>query len=188
MVGAILVQRTTWANAARALLELRKLAMLEPATLAAADPGLLSQLIRSAGFFRTKGGRVRGLAAFVRDAGGVEALAGWPTPKLRAALLELDGVGAETADSILLYAFDRPAVVVDEYLRRLIRRLRSPAAGMPDDELRHSVFAEIDDVTRLNEFHALIVEHGKRHCASRPRCAGCPLRRRCNAGTVSSLT
>jgi endonuclease-3 related protein len=98
---------------------------------------------------------------------------------LREALLALDGVGPETADSILLYAFDRPAVVVDEYLRRLVRRLRAPSAGMADDDLRESIFAEIGDTARLNELHALIVEHGKRHCASRPRCAGCLLRQAC---------
>ena len=185
MVGAILVQRTAWSNAARALLELRKLGMLEPARLAAADPDLLSQLIRGAGFFRAKAGRIRGLAAFVQDAGGMGALAEWPTTELREALLDLDGVGAETADSILLYAFGRPAVVVDEYLRRLVRRLQPLSASVRDDDLRLSIFAEIDDATRLNEFHALVVEHGKRHCGSRPRCGGCLLRRRCTVGASS---
>ena len=179
MVGAILVQRTAWRNAVLAIEQLRKLDLLEPAPLAAADPGVLAQLIRSAGFFRAKARRVRGLAAFVLRSGGTDSLGEWPTARLRSTLLELDGVGPETADSILLYAFDRPVVVVDEYLRRLVRRLRSPSAIDSDDDLREAIFAQIDDASRLNEFHALIVEHGKRHCSSRPRCSGCPLSRRC---------
>ncbi len=187
MVGAILVQRTTWRNAARAIEELRERALLDPVTLAAADPGDLAQLIRSAGFLRTKAKRVVGLAVFVRDSGGISALSAWPTTRLRAALLDLSGVGPETADSILLYAFERPVVVIDEYLRRLVRRLRSSSGDIADDVLRESIFAEIDDVPRLNELHALIVEHGKRHCASRPRCGGCLLRQRCSVGAGSAL-
>jgi endonuclease-3 related protein len=182
MVGAVLVQRTTWTNAARALDQLRKLALLDPRSLAAAEPEVVSGLIRSAGFFRMKARRVRGLAAFVRDSGGVSALGEWPTARLRAALLDLEGVGPETADSMLLYAFERPVAVIDEYLRRLVRRLRAPSSHMPDDDLRESIVAEIDDVPRLNELHALIVEHGKRHCRSRPRCGECLLRLRCSVG------
>lgn len=179
MVGAILVQRTAWRNAARAIEELRERALLDPVTLAATDRDALAQLIRSAGFFRTKASRVLGLAAFVRDSGGISALSGWSTSRLRASLLDLDGVGPETADSILLYAFDRPVVVIDGYLRRLVRRLRSASTDMADDDLRDSIFAEIDDAPRLNELHALVVEHGKRHCASRPRCGSCLLAQGC---------
>jgi len=186
MLGAILVQRTAWRNAALALAELRKHALLGPEALAATNPDVVVELVRSAGFFRSKAARVRGLAAFVRDSGGIVALREWPTERLRETLLDLNGVGPETADAMLLYAFERPVVVIDEYLRRLVRRLRSPAVNMADEDLRESIFAAIDDVSRLNEFHALIVEHGKRHCASRPRCAGCPVRQQCGVGTSSS--
>jgi len=177
MIGAILVQRTAWGNAARAIEELRKRALLEPTALAASNPEVLEQWIRSAGFFRAKARRLRELAAFTAGVGGTDALATWPTDRLRAALLELEGVGPETADSILLYAFDRPVVVVDEYLRRLVGRLGSTSPVLDDDDLRESIFAEIDEASRLNEFHALVVEHGKRHCGSRPRCSGCLLAR-----------
>jgi endonuclease-3 related protein len=129
-----------------------------------------------------KASRLRQLAAFVADSGGVSALDQWPTLRLRAALLELNGVGPETADTILLYGFNRPVGVIDEYLRRLIRRLATPAGSLADESLREAIFAEIDDAPRLNEFHALIVEHGKRHCASMPRCASCLLLLRCGYG------
>ena len=182
MLGAILVQRTAWRNAARAIDELRQQALLDPASLAAADPEIVARLIRSAGFFRAKSARLCVLAAFVLRSGGVAALDGWDTSRLRACLLELNGVGPETADAMLLYAFARPVVVVDEYLRRLLGRLGPPFAGLGDDGLRRAVLVAIGDAPRLREFHALVVEHGKGHCTTRPRCGDCPLRRGCQLG------
>jgi endonuclease-3 related protein len=157
MVGSLLVQRTTWRNAALALAELRQSNLLRPAALATIDADALAPLIRRAGFFRVKAGRLRRLSAFVEAAGGIP-------------------------DSILLYAFNRPVVVIDEYLRRLVRRLAATTDYMADDLLRDAIFAEVDDTPRLNEFHALVVEHGKRFCASRPRCDACSLKPRCGHG------
>lgn len=182
MLGSILVQRTAWRNAALAIAQLRSYALLEPAALAAADPSMLAALIRSAGFFRAKSRRLRGLAAFVLRSGGVARLAGWETSRLRACLLALDGVGPETADAMLLYAFGRPVVVVDEYLRRLLRRLGASFDGLDDDGLRRAVRADVDDAPRLKELHALVVEHGKGYCTTRPRCGACPLRQDCAFG------
>lgn len=178
MVGSVLVQRTSWKNAALAVGRLRERDLLEPATLASAKPDILEDLVRCAGFFRTKASRLRGLGAFVAESGGVSALATWRTARLRDSLLELDGIGPETADTILLYAFNRPAVVIDEYLRRLVGRL-DPSADGDDESLRHAIGKAIPDASDLNEFHALVIEHGKRHCSSRPRCAPCPLRQQC---------
>ena len=178
MVGSLLVQRTSWKNAALAVDRLRERNLLEPTTLASAEPEILEDLVRCAGFFRTKASRLRRLAAFVAGSGGVSALATWRTARLRDSLLELHGVGPETADTILLYAFNRPAVVVDEYLRRLVCRL-DPSANGDDEALRQAIGEAIPDARNLNEFHALVIEHGKRHCSSRPRCAPCPLRPQC---------
>jgi endonuclease-3 related protein len=182
MLGSILVQRTAWRNAEVAIAALRERALLRPAALAAIEPLTLAPLIRSAGFFRTKASRLRGLAEFVVESGGVQVLAGWPTSHLRGTLLRLDGIGPETADAILLYAFDRPVVVIDAYLRRLVGRLHPTGTAFPDDRLREAVMAEINDAASLNEFHALVVEHGKRLCATRPNCAECRLRQRCQFG------
>jgi len=188
MVGAVLVQRTAWRNAALALAQLRETDLLVPASLAVAELGVIEQLIRSAGFFRMKAGRLSQLARFVVHCGGVEKLAEWSTPHLRSVLLELDGIGPETADTILLYAFDRPVVVIDQYLRRLLRRLTAFEAVITDDSLRESIIAEVDDSIRLNELHALVVEHGKRICGSKPCCGSCRLRRHCAVGRESSDT
>lgn len=186
MLGSILVQRTAWRNAELAIAALRKHALLQPAALAAVEPVTLAPLIRSAGFFRAKASRLRGLAKFVVEAGEMQKLAQWPTSRLRGALLDLDGIGPETADAILLYAFDRPAVVIDAYLRRLVGRLHPAGEMLSDEALRETITAEISDAPTLNEFHALVVEHGKRHCSIRPRCATCRLRLRCRFGQTES--
>ena len=178
MLGAVLVQRTTWANAARAIENLREAGRLDETSLATTPLPVLETLLRPAGFYRLKARRISALLEFVRQAGGVTALRMLTTPKLRDDLLHIDGIGPETADAILLYGFERPVFVVDAYARRLLGRLsgsRAPA----DDHLRTQVCGQSRPVSWLNELHALIVEHGKRHCQIRPRCTGCCLTRFC---------
>jgi endonuclease III related protein len=182
MAGALLVQRTAWRNAESALTALRDRELLSPEQLAVADTRQIESSIRSAGFFRSKARRLQGLAGFIVGAGGIERLDAKPTPELRQLLLALDGVGEETASAILLYAFDRPVVVIDAYLRRLIQRLSAAGKPPPDDAIAAWVVAEIDDVPRLNELHALVVEHGKQVCAKLPRCRHCAVRDVCRWG------
>lgn len=178
MVGAVLVQRTSWHNAELAVGALRDEGLLQPELLARADEPELCALIRSAGFYRAKARRLVGLARFVERAGGLSALARIETPALRQQLLELDGIGPETADAILLYCFDRPVCVVDAYLRRWFGRM-SGQTDIADDELRRRITAQLREASELNEFHALIVEHGKRYCTARPRCDACGFRQQC---------
>ena len=146
----------------------------------------IERQIRPAGFYRTKASRLKALARFLVDRGGVRALEALPTDALRQALLSLEGIGPETADAICLYAFERPVVVIDAYLRRLCSRILGASKAPSDDQVRASVATAITATSDLNEFHALVVAHGKTICAARPRCADCVLRRCCRTGAAES--
>ena len=185
MVGAILVQQTTWAAAARAIDALRERDLLSSRALATARTATIEQLIRPAGFYRTKARRLRKLASFVNDAGGHAGLRVESSATLRAKLLGLEGVGEETADAMLLYAFGRAAVVVDAYTRRWYGRM----TGSPqtDGRLRALILAEIDTAQDLNELHALIVEHGKRYCRKVPACQPCFFKAQCGYAQADGL-
>ncbi len=179
MVGAILTQRTNWANARKAIANLREAGALEPRVLASLELERLRELVRPAGYFRQKSARLARLANWLvqRGEGTVEALAAVPTARLREELLALRGIGPETADSILLYALERPVFVVDAYTMRVVVRhgLLDPGAGYY--ELRELFTASLPrHVALYKDFHAQLVELGKRFCRSRPRCEGCPAR------------
>ncbi len=176
VIGAVLTQNTRWGNVERAIDNLRAADCLTLESLLALPEADLAQLIRPSGYFNIKARRLGSLLRFVAESGGIDALAGWETERLREALLAVHGIGPETADDILLYAFDRPVFVVDAYTRRLFGRLQWAEAGAAYEHLRRRVEAELgSDAAVLNELHALIVEHGKRYCRPRPLCAECPL-------------
>jgi endonuclease-3 related protein len=181
IAGALLVQRTTWRSAEKALAALQGRRMLDPVTLAAARAADIESCIRVAGFYRSKAARLKKLSQFVVDCGGTDALADEGTDRLRERLLRLDGIGAETADAILLYAFARPVLVIDAYLRRFAQRLAGVGAAIADDEIAAWILAEIDSVPKLNELHALVVAHGKSHCRKQPRCDDCGVRALCRS-------
>ncbi len=179
-VGAILTQNTNWRNVERAIAALREGGLLEAHALREADEAQLQALIRPAGFFRQKAHRLRVLAGFWLDSGGAEALAARPLAPLRRELLALHGIGPETADSILLYALEKPVFVVDAYTRRIFSRLGLCAPDAGYDALQRMFMQALPaDAPLFNEYHALIVELAKRHCRVRPRCEGCPLAERC---------
>ena len=183
MAGALLTQRTTWRNAERAIASLRREGVLSPEALASVPVARLEALVRMAGTFRTKAVRLRALARWYVDAGGRDALAARSTASLRSALLALPGIGPETADDILVYAFTRPVFVVDAYARRILSRYGWAQGDEPYEQLSDTAARAIGpDATLLGEFHALLVEHGKRHCRSTPRCTGCPLAAECWTG------
>lgn len=185
IVGAVLVQRTTWNNAERAIAALKAGRCLDLDSLAAAPVADVEDMIRSAGFFRVKAKRLKSLVASLATAGGLETLAAMDTARLRSYLLGIDGIGAETADSILLYAFDRPTAVIDAYLRRIWTRLEGssrPKSAGYDRALKNQIESALASPGEFNELHALLVEHGKRHCRSKPRCGGCALAFACRTG------
>lgn len=181
MLGAILTQNTAWTNVELALAQLRARIPLRPeAVLALAEPAL-AELIRPSGYYNVKAGRLRSFCMALIEAGGEPALAALPTAQLRQWLLAINGVGPETADDILLYAFERPVFVVDAYTRRLFRRLGLIAGDEGYERIRQQVELALGpDAPSFNEFHALIVRHAKDLCRARqPACALCLLSRGC---------
>ena len=183
IVGAILTQNTAWVNVEKAIANLRAAHALTPAGLLALPAQELAPLIRPAGYFNTKARKLRAFVEFLErehrgNLGGLFSLA---TAPLREALLSIYGIGPETADSILLYASGRPVFVVDAYTRRTFSRL-----GLVPDTIGYhdlqALFTEHlpPDVALFNEYHALIVRHGKDCCHKRqPACEPCPLHNNC---------
>ncbi|MCO5062577.1 MAG: endonuclease III domain-containing protein [Kiritimatiellae bacterium] len=179
MVGAILTQNTAWTNVEKAIAELRKRRALTPRALQAAPLATLAQWIRPAGYYNVKSTRLRTFTDWIiRDFGGsLTRLFREPTESLRAKLLAVNGVGPETADSILLYAGERPVFVVDAYTRRILERHGWAEGGESYDAIA-SLFTRAlpREMSLFNEYHALIVQLGKEYCRAWPRCEECPLR------------
>ena len=178
MAGAILTQNTAWTNVEKAIANLKAAGKLSPQALHALRADDLARLIRPSGYFRVKARRLKNLTgALTRDFGGdLDALFALPTEKLRAWLLQINGVGKETADSILCYAAGHPVFVVDAYTRRVFHRHGLTPEDAGYDELQAYALSRLPrDIGLYNEFHAGIVHVGKDFCRPTPRCAGCPL-------------
>lgn len=179
-VGAILTQNTNWANVEKAIDRLKAVGVLEPGILHRLDDKVLADLIRPSGYFRVKTKRLKAFldvlcGTFGGDLG--KMLSG-DLQEARQRLLEISGVGEETADSILLYAGRKPVFVVDAYTRRILSR-----HGIVDEKTSYSGIRDLflsclpRDTGVYSQYHALIVETGKRYCRKEPRCSECPLRR-----------
>lgn len=181
MLGAILTQNTAWTNVERAIARLRASAPLEAGALLAMTEEALADAIRPAGYFNVKAGRLRAFCQEYLDAGGFDGLGALSTEALRHRLLAIRGVGPETADDMLLYAFARPVFVVDAYTRRLFGRLDALAADAPYEAIRRAFETALGPAVDLfGAYHALIVRHGKDACrARRPLCEACCLRDIC---------
>lgn len=176
MVGAVLTQNTAWRNVEKAIGRLHAAKVMTPAAIYEADPVLLAQWLRPAGYYNLKAQRLRALCLWLHDVGGVEAAGRDDTASLRRQLLGIKGIGPETADAILLYAFQRPVFVIDAYTRRLFGRLGIITADESYCGLAQRFQAALPPQTmRYNEYHALVVRHGKEACRSRPRCQACCL-------------
>jgi endonuclease-3 related protein len=188
MVGAVLTQNTAWRNVERAIASLDAACVLTPRAIAGLPAAELAALIRPAGYFNVKARRLQAFCRFLVDAGGEDALAALPTDALRRDLLAVHGIGPETADDMLLYAFARPVFVIDAYTRRLLRRLGMAGGEEGYETLRQGMERALGpSVPLFNELHALIVHHAKVACATRPRCAECCLRRACPEGKEKAL-
>ncbi len=176
MVGAVLTQNTAWTNVERAIANLKRARALTPAVIAAAPHRRLAMWLRPSGYFNVKARRLRAMCRWLIAQGGVRRLARRDTHDLRGALIAVHGIGPETADDIVLYAFHRPVFVVDAYTRRIFSRL-GLIRGDEGYETVRRLFEDhlAADTALFNEYHALIVRHGKDVCRKRPRCAGCCL-------------
>ncbi len=180
MVGAILTQNTAWGNVEKAIANLKDNQALDPSTLVETPHDRLAAWLKPSGYFNIKATRLRNFCRWYLAQGGFEALADWPTAELRHGLLSVKGVGPETADDMLLYAFERPVFVIDAYTRRLFSRLGLLDGEAGYETLRHQVETALPaDVALFNEFHALIVRHAKEACRKRPLCEACPLAADC---------
>jgi endonuclease-3 related protein len=188
VVGAYLTQNTTWSAVERSLANLRAAGALSIDGLRVLDLDKLQKLIRPSGFYSRKAPALKAFVAMLDDefSGSLDVLAATETRVLRERLLALPGVGGETADAILLYALGHPVPVADEYLRRIAERHRllTPVPGRNRKgyeslvQLTRKAFAKdpVADQSRLfNEFHALTVAVGKKHCSVIADCEGCPL-------------
>lgn len=192
MVGAVLTQNTSWSNVERAIENLREAGVLSAEALYRLPDEELAELIRPAGYFRLKARRLQSLLRFLwqRYDGSLEAMFSTPLEQLRQELLSVNGIGPETADSILLYAGNLPTFVVDAYTARIGKR----HGWLPGDAEYHQIKEQFEqslpqDVQVYNEFHALIVRVGKHYCRKRqPDCDQCPLREWLPAGGPLELT
>lgn len=178
VVGAILTQNTSWKNVSVAIHNLKKARALTPRGLRRLSPTALERLIRPSGYFRVKARRLRSFLDFLfrRYRGNLSRMFRIPLAELREELLGVNGIGPETADSILLYAGELPTFVVDAYTRRIFHRHLLLKENGTYDETKRLFQENLPvDVRLYNEYHALIVNLGKDYCRPRPRCEDCPI-------------
>ena len=183
VIGAYLTQNTSWRAVELSIANLKKHALLALDALRHIPEEELRILIKPSGFMRRKAAAIKSFIAFLDQEydGSFNKLAAQESAVTRKQLLALPGVGPETADAILLYALGHPMMVVDEYLRRITTRhslIHDKPRYADIQQLALDAFAADKPSTRTqhyNEFHAVVVELGKRHCRREPQCAGCPL-------------
>lgn len=179
MVGAILTQNTNWLNVEKAINNLKKNKLLEPQKLYRLSHRRLASLIRPAGYYNIKAKRLKSFLKFLLEyhRGKKKDMSLGQTPILRQQLLSVNGIGPETADSILLYALNKPVFVVDAYTKRILSRHRVIKEDTGYDEVQNLFMTNLKkDAKLFNEFHALLVKLGKDFCLkSRPKCQICPL-------------
>jgi len=165
----------------RAITNLRREHLLTPRALERVSFARLGALIRSSGYFRQKAKKLKAFVRFLRNeySGSLAQMFRTPASELREKLLAVHGIGPETADSILLYAAKKDIFVVDTYTRRIFSRHGFVPEDVSYEELRAKIEADLSrDVSRYNEFHALLVTTGKNWCRRRdPLCSKCPLGR-----------
>jgi endonuclease-3 related protein len=180
MVGAILTQNTAWGNVERAIGRLKKEEALSPEFLYRIDEEVLAEWIRPAGYYRIKARRLKNFFDFFigEYQGKITQLKAQSPEVLRQQLLEVKGIGPETADSILLYALEMPTFVVDAYTHRIFSRHQWIEEDIGYEDLRTFFMDRLSPAPGLyNEYHALLVRLGKAYCKKQnPQCGQCPLK------------
>ncbi len=187
IVGAILTQNAAWLNVEKALENLKSKTLLDIKTISKIDIKLLQKMVKPTGFFNQKAKRVKNLAEYLESnyTGNLDSFFKRNLKEIREELLMLNGIGPETADSILLYAGNQPIFVVDAYTKRICKRL--PIDINPTyDEIQNFFQDDLskkykkNEILKIyNELHALIVIHAKTYCKSKPNCIKCPLKVYC---------
>ena len=178
VVGAILTQNTAWTNVEKAITNLKKEGLLDPSALCAVSKPKLAKLIRPAGYYNIKAKRLKNFTDVLSRefANDPDKLFNLPLKRLRARLLDINGIGPETADSITLYAAGKPIFVIDAYTKRVFSRHKIIKEDATYSQMQELFMENLPRKRRLfNEYHALIVELGKLYCRKRPKCGECPL-------------
>lgn len=178
MVGAVLTQNTNWQGVEKAICNLKQNGLLSLDKVHHRSVEELAEFVKPAGYYNLKARRLKNLIGMVAEAygGDLDVMGQRETSALRQELLLVNGVGPETADSILLYAFHKPIFVVDTYTHRVASR-----HGLVEEEVHYQALQDLFmehlplDANMFNEYHALLVRVGKRHCKRKACCEGCPL-------------
>jgi len=179
IIGAILTQNTNWKNAATAINNLKKKDLVSLHRIVELSITELAQLIRSSGYYNQKAERLKDVAEFFMKQ---ESFENFDLDIQRNLLLKINGIGPETADSILLYAFNEPVFVIDAYTKRIFSRIGYIDVGASYEQTQNFFMNNLIHDTRFfNEYHALIVKHAKECCQKIPHCANCPLNNKCSA-------
>jgi endonuclease III related protein len=189
IVGAILTQNTAWTNVEKAITNLKRHKALTIHTMAHIEDELLKTLIQPSGFFNQKAQRLKLFSTYMEKkyAGDLQKFFAQETSEIRQELLSLQGIGPETADSILLYAGNNPVFVVDSYTKRICKRFPFPLDNTSYEDIQHLFENELtktiskkDIVSTYKEYHALLVKLAKEYCRKKkPACATCPLTNLC---------
>ena len=177
-IGAVLTQNTSWVNAAKAINNLKAAIDITLENLSVLPVDELAHLIRPAGFYSRKAVSINHLVGLIKEkyGGKIENMAQENLPELRRELLSVKGIGPETADCILLYVLSKPVFVVDRYTYRLLYRHGFIERDTGYDEMQKLFMDNLVNETGIfGEFHALIVEVGKKQCKKRANCEECPL-------------
>ena len=177
-VGAILTQNTNWGNVEKAIKNLKDAKALSAKAMHEMPHQKLASLIRPAGYFNIKAKRLKSFIDFLADDynGSMKKMRKDEMEPLRKKLLDVHGIGPETADSILLYALDKPVFVIDAYTKRVLSRHKILDYNASYDEYQNLFHKELDeDLQLFNEFHALFVMVGKDYCKPKPLCEKCPV-------------
>ena len=180
IVGAILTQNTAWTNVEKAINNLKQSRLLSVKALSKAKPSKIAKLIRPSGYYNIKTKRLKNFLNFLNGKfnGDLDRLFKQETGRLRAGLLGINGIGPETADSILLYAANKPVFVIDAYTKRILSRHGLIKKDASYEEAQYLFMSNIPKDLRLyNEYHALIVKIGKEFCRKNPKCHFCPLKK-----------
>jgi len=178
IVGAVLTQNTAWNNVEKAIENFSD--NLTPEYVENASIETLIKIIRPSGFFNQKAVYLKAVTAWYKQYGySAVTVQKYPLDRMRKELLTVKGVGYETADSILLYAYGYPTFVVDAYTKRLFERLNIDVK-LDYNSIKTYVENEIlPDTIVYSNLHALIVANAKEHCRKKPICNGCPLMGEC---------
>ena len=182
IIGAILTQNTNWLNVEKALSNLRSKGLLDLKLISSINERSLSVLIRPSGFYNQKAKRLRAFSKYVfSNYGGLDDFFSKDMVCLRNELLSLEGIGMETADSILLYAAEKPVFVIDAYTKRITKRVLGLPSEMEYQPLQAFIVSNIEeDIETYKEFHAQFVQLAKKNCRKVPICSTCPLSDICN--------